>query len=594
MDVDPSEYGDEESFSSNSGFDSDEGSVNIARDEIKLLNVVRAIVILILLTIAFIAAETVFVIATMAEQNNFRAAYTEASNKIYESFYENIDKKLWVSRSFATELSSSSKGMSWPNVSFTDFAIRSVSPLYMAETSVITFSPLVFSAERVTWEQYAEQMYPVIEGDSRLSSSQRAMAGTDLQGDRQVYYFPTGRNVGEGIYRFQSQVAETEPASDSVLVPIWQMSPVEGNSSTGIIGTMYNQLSNAVRERATVLMFQRKGSTISTFLYLDTNKTDYAEFSAPRSVITAPIYQSTDTSNETAVGAVNFEFRWEPVLSGSLPDEDQPLDVVVENYCGGMFTFEVSGVDATFQGEGDLHNANVDGYSPTSSSYEVFAGMFDKFGETPISPETGCNYRLSAYASSEFKGKYLTSNPMVYRGVVLAVFLSMVLIFVVYNCLVERSQKKVVQSAQRSDAIVRSLFPEAVRDRLYEDAVKKEALKRQRKDQWRNVDENGLVVAPKNTLKKMLNDGNDSESLGSSMHGGDSGDPIADLFPNCTILFADLAGFTAWSSEREPAQVFTLLETIYRAMDKVAKKLKVFKVRNQVGDWNFAVHAKPH
>ncbi len=39
--------------------------------------------------------------------------------------------------------------------------------------------------------------------------------------------------------------------------------------------------------------------------------------------------------------------------------------------------------------------------------------------------------------------------------------------------------------------------------------------------------------------------------------------PIADLFPETTIMFADIAGFTAWSSVREPSQVFTLLEKIY-------------------------------
>jgi len=30
--------------------------------------------------------------------------------------------------------------------------------------------------------------------------------------------------------------------------------------------------------------------------------------------------------------------------------------------------------------------------------------------------------------------------------------------------------------------------------------------------------------------------------------------PIADLFPHCTVFFADIAGFTAWSSTREPSQ----------------------------------------
>jgi len=43
-------------------------------------------------------------------------------------------------------------------------------------------------------------------------------------------------------------------------------------------------------------------------------------------------------------------------------------------------------------------------------------------------------------------------------------------------------------------------------------------------------------------------------------------------------MFADIAGFTAWSSLREPSQVFFLLESVYNAFDKIAKKMKVFKV----------------
>ena len=43
-------------------------------------------------------------------------------------------------------------------------------------------------------------------------------------------------------------------------------------------------------------------------------------------------------------------------------------------------------------------------------------------------------------------------------------------------------------------------------------------------------------------------------------------------------MFADLVGFTAWSSVREPVQVFILLETVYGAFDEIAKKRGVFKV----------------
>jgi Adenylate and Guanylate cyclase catalytic domain len=39
-----------------------------------------------------------------------------------------------------------------------------------------------------------------------------------------------------------------------------------------------------------------------------------------------------------------------------------------------------------------------------------------------------------------------------------------------------------------------------------------------------------------------------------------------------------IIGFTAWSSAREPSQVFTLLETVYRAFDMTAKRRRIFKV----------------
>ena len=43
------------------------------------------------------------------------------------------------------------------------------------------------------------------------------------------------------------------------------------------------------------------------------------------------------------------------------------------------------------------------------------------------------------------------------------------------------------------------------------------------------------------------------------------------------------AGFTAWSSARDPGQVFTLLEAVYGRFDEIAKKKGVFKVET-IGD----------
>lgn len=54
-------------------------------------------------------------------------------------------------------------------------------------------------------------------------------------------------------------------------------------------------------------------------------------------------------------------------------------------------------------------------------------------------------------------------------------------------------------------------------------------------------------------------------------------------------LKGDLVGFTAWSSAREPHQVFVLLETLYNSFDKIARKLGVFKVRAEVSSLPFSI-----
>lgn len=68
--------------------------------------------------------------------------------------------------------------------------------------------------------------------------------------------------------------------------------------------------------------------------------------------------------------------------------------------------------------------------------------------------------------------------------------------------------------------------------------------------------------------------------------------PIADLFPEVTVMFAYIAGCNTWSSTREPSQVFLLLESVYGLFDKLASKRKIFKVET-IGDSYLAVAGLP-
>ena len=100
----------------------------------------------------------------------------------------------------------------------------------------------------------------------------------------------------------------------------------------------------------------------------------------------------------------------------------------------------------------------------------------------------------------------------------------------------------IIFPVEKSNAIIASLFPSNVRDRLFgENAGNDNASQASRGS--RSKRSFGF------RLRTYLTEGADA-----SDNGGDS-NPIADLFPECTVLFADIVGFTAWSSMREPAQV---------------------------------------
>lgn len=102
-------------------------------------------------------------------------------------------------------------------------------------------------------------------------------------------------------------------------------------------------------------------------------------------------------------------------------------------------------------------------------------------------------------------------------------------------------------------------------------------------------------LAPTSELSKHKLQGFLDEENGSSMVDEinvKNANQIAELFPDTTVMFADISGFTAWSSVREPSHVFTLLETLYGAFDQNARKMGIFKVET-IGDCYVAVTGLP-
>jgi class 3 adenylate cyclase len=67
---------------------------------------------------------------------------------------------------------------------------------------------------------------------------------------------------------------------------------------------------------------------------------------------------------------------------------------------------------------------------------------------------------------------------------------------------------------------------------------------------------------------------------------------IADAYPDTTVLFADLVGFTPWAGRTDPAAVVTFLDDLFSRFDALAASCGVEKIKT-IGDSYMAVAGAP-
>jgi class 3 adenylate cyclase len=67
---------------------------------------------------------------------------------------------------------------------------------------------------------------------------------------------------------------------------------------------------------------------------------------------------------------------------------------------------------------------------------------------------------------------------------------------------------------------------------------------------------------------------------------------IAEVYPETTVLFSDIAGFTAWVGQTDPDRVVRLLDDLFTRFDRVAAECGVEKIKT-IGDAYMAVAGAP-
>jgi class 3 adenylate cyclase len=525
--------------------------------------------------------------------------YDQITSTIQAASESSINNVLLGLRAMSLELTAEAKKLnaSWPFVTVPFFEVIGELAREKSGLEFIAMLPWVTGENALQWEQYSVQNQWWIDESQKISiASNSGLFSTDYKNTTERFINPLLWDMVTdpvtGNVTFYSSRTENPQGP---FTPFWQMTPPPFSPSVmnlnvlSLSSAALSQVSDVYRNRDTVFTVVAnlhglgdlavKRSDHDAFHHSLAagsykNSTDF--YTHPHSAVLAPIFSELHDNSSAIVGILVAVLPWDRYLVNLLPESASSVTCILKNTCGQAFTYRLDGNSSIYMGEGDFHDSAYD-------STETPIYFHDRDAE--IRPST-CQYSLHLYASKELEDAYHTSVPLILAVAIAATFTFMMFTFFTYDRFVRRRNDKIVSAAVRSRAIVSSLFPSNVRDRLYAEQsdpsnhrlLKDQGTKSRLKDY--------LIDNSFFGREEIVEDDNDDDGFMFKSR------PIADLFPKTTVLFADICGFTAWSSSRDPSQVFTLLETIYKSFDEIAAKYGVYKVET-IGDCYVAVCGLP-
>jgi hypothetical protein len=592
----------------------------LARHENKAVGMLRVIVFLVLSIAAAIVAMGVYRYTANDQQSNFETDFDANAARLLESFHESVERKLEAVDALAVTVTSHAmeSASTWPNVTLPDFAVRAANTRILADCVVVNFYPLVTDETRKGWEAYEIQTRHVY--DAEFAQDQMQQALQDARFNRTADAPTGGRHLQQAAQPVELDMfglplsnlitnmqpdgsMMAAPQDSGPYLPVWQTSPLVPLKSV----LNFNALSHPagkgayeelIRSKQAVLgmadnlnqeHFGQTGLYFKLLLSMSQYRGDIERYlSEPTSSLAYPIFDSLDPVTRTLVGVMGTNIYWRVNFQNVLPPNARGVICVISNTLNQAFTYRIDGEEPTFLGNGDLHDptydefvqsADVGTYLQTHTSIETRS-----YSSVDLN-EDYCGYSIHIYPSQDTEDQFINDQPFHFSLVVVCVFCFTSLVFITYDCSVARRQRIVMDRAVASSAIVSSLFPPLVRQQLYQESMEQhhhhhQAFKEleQARQQPFNPDVWKVDQGPSGE-GRLSSTGKPALTYSK---------PIANLFHHTTVLFADMAGFTAWSASHTPEQVFELLETLYSAFDEIADRRKVFKVE-RIGDCYVAV-----
>ena len=509
-------------------------SEQLADAETRAVSWFRTTVLAVLSVATVMVSWSVYLRSHHAQLASYQTAFDNTAEKLIDSFQVSLDPLEALAVDFTSYAHYSQS--SWPQIVLPDFVDRAeATRKLLSHAGSLWFVPVVHNLG--PWESFSVENQDWLQAGSHLVEKDKKGALETAMARR----LEGGKGIHSHVFDFGGDVSGTGP-----FLPLWETSPVTSNLTQWVnvdlmaVGRLQGALQYVLdRQNAVVASVFNMAPTqthVPEHVTLDSlintllgSRTEY--FGEPASPLIFPLLE-----NDEVVGLLVSMKYWRHTLEHKSPTRDMPVVAVVENECGQdsqkqIFTYEVRGNGTTYLGKGDLHSKEFHAMVMTTK-------LTTEHQEEKVSLDGEyCSYKLSVYPSKQMKEYFVTNAPMRKSILCFFVFLVAVAVFLLYDFLVEHRQKVVMEHALQSTAIVSSLFPEAVRERLFnEDEGAAEGNRPMRR---RSSDGAGSYFSetPKTPYKNSYGE----ESNEGPLSGNSTSKPIADLFPHCTVCFADVS-----------------------------------------------------
>ncbi|CAB9499677.1 Receptor-type guanylate cyclase gcy [Seminavis robusta] len=561
----------------------------IAETEDRALFCLRLLVIFFLVAAAVGISTLVYMYLSGEEQRAFESRFNSDVRKILDSIGSTLDRTLGPADALIVNTLAYAKtaNLSFPFVTLPLYGLQATKLLRISKGFQIHMSFEVREDQKEEWEQYAE---------SHLKAIDEAL---DIEEGDPDWYGPVYRDYGRcEIYSWGGVPKEAPNNITNTYIPNWHEFPVSSGSSNISGGCPYNFDQYNLPDVLQAILYMKKTqkAVIGNFPNVNFDVSDPAQAQIkaimdagiqqllppgtdarePFTQVAIPIFDSVDSvyvdtsEPQRFLGFMALSIMFRDLIEGLLPPDSNGIYLVLEQSCGVPFTYKLDGHKATYIGVGHQHEEE---YSHMMQEHDLAGLIVATHSETRDSTYTGiplstefCPNTIKIYPSAQMEANFTSSSPIIMGSITAAIFLLTSLTFATYDCLVSRRQRLVKEKAMESGAIVESLFPEDVRNRLYQENRQRQTMEQQ--------------------ISRF-------EATTPSGHFQRNTNQIAQVYHNTTIFFGDLAGFTAWSGSRQPNEVFELLETLYGAFDAIANKLHVYKVET-IGDCYVAITGCPN